>query len=95
MIAFRVGGALETVIEGETGLFFDEQTPESLRDAIKRFEKLATSDKLLATSLQPLATGFSAAACRANAEWFRAEIKAFLTKYYSDLFAGYVWPEER
>jgi glycosyltransferase involved in cell wall biosynthesis len=39
VIAFRAGGALETVIEGVTGLFFDEQTPEALGDAIKRFEE--------------------------------------------------------
>ncbi|MDQ3098503.1 MAG: glycosyltransferase [bacterium] len=30
VIAYRGGGVLETVIEGETGLFFDKQTPEAL-----------------------------------------------------------------
>jgi glycosyltransferase involved in cell wall biosynthesis len=30
VVAFRGGGALETVTEGETGVFFDEQTKESL-----------------------------------------------------------------
>lgn len=39
VIAYRAGGALETVIEGETGLFFDEQTPEALIDAMQRFEQ--------------------------------------------------------
>jgi len=34
VIAFRAGGALDTVIEGKTGLFFDEQTPESLAAAV-------------------------------------------------------------
>ncbi len=38
VIAFRKGGVLDTVIEGKTGLFFDEQTPESLIDAVRRFE---------------------------------------------------------
>ncbi len=38
IIAFRRGGVLDTVIEGETGLFFDEQTVVSLRAAIERFE---------------------------------------------------------
>ncbi len=38
VIAYRGGGALDTVIEGHTGLFFDEQTPESLADAIRRFD---------------------------------------------------------
>lgn len=40
VIAYRKGGALETVIENKTGIFFDEQTTESLIKAINRFEKL-------------------------------------------------------
>lgn len=40
VIAFGRGGALETVVPGETGLFFPEQTAESLAEAIKAFEKL-------------------------------------------------------
>jgi len=39
VIAFRAGGATETVLDGRTGLFFDEQTPECLADAILRFEQ--------------------------------------------------------
>src|SRR3989344_1557327 len=38
VIAYRGGGVLETVIEGKTGLFFDELTEESLLKAIKRFD---------------------------------------------------------
>lgn len=38
VIAYRSGGALETLIEGGTGLFFDEQTPDSLIEVIQRFE---------------------------------------------------------
>ncbi len=38
-IAFRAGGATETIVDGSTGLFFDQQTPESLMDAIERFER--------------------------------------------------------
>ena len=38
VLAYRGGGALETVVEGATGLFFDQQTPESLADAVRRFE---------------------------------------------------------
>jgi len=40
VIAYRKGGVMETVIEGETGIFFDEQTPNSLVEAIERFEKV-------------------------------------------------------
>jgi glycosyltransferase involved in cell wall biosynthesis len=40
VIAYGKGGALETVIEGKTGVFFSEQTPTSLMEAIKRFESM-------------------------------------------------------
>jgi glycosyltransferase involved in cell wall biosynthesis len=30
VVAYRAGGALETVVEGQTGLFFDDQSAESL-----------------------------------------------------------------
>ena len=39
VIAYGKGGALETVIDGVTGLFFTEQTPEHLIDAVDRFEQ--------------------------------------------------------
>lgn len=35
VVAFRAGGALETVIAGQTGLFFAEQTPDSLAQALR------------------------------------------------------------
>ena len=39
VIAYGRGGATETVVDGETGLLFAEQTPESLADALHRFEQ--------------------------------------------------------
>lgn len=38
VIAYRGGGAVETVIEGETGVFFDLPTGQSLAGAIQEFE---------------------------------------------------------
>jgi len=38
VIAYARGGALDSVIDGKTGLFFDEQTVDSLRNAILDFE---------------------------------------------------------
>ena len=38
VIAYRGGGALETVVEGRTGLFFNEQSAGSLIEAVGRFE---------------------------------------------------------
>lgn len=37
VIAFRGGGANETIKEGKTGYFFDQQTKESLIEAVKKF----------------------------------------------------------
>lgn len=45
-IAFRAGGALETIVEGKTGLFFDRQDKDSLIDAVNRFERVKF-DKML------------------------------------------------
>jgi len=39
VIAYREGGALDTVKEGVTGLFFDEQTPGALIAAMDNFER--------------------------------------------------------
>lgn len=37
-LAYRAGGALETIAENETGAFFDEPTAESLAAAIRAFD---------------------------------------------------------
>jgi glycosyltransferase involved in cell wall biosynthesis len=37
-IAYRGGGALETIVDGQTGLFFDEPSPESLASVLRDFE---------------------------------------------------------
>ena len=40
VIAYRKGGALDTVIENKTGIFFNHRTKELLIDAVRRFEKM-------------------------------------------------------
>jgi glycosyltransferase involved in cell wall biosynthesis len=40
VIAFRGGGYLETVVDGKTGVFFDQPSVESLIGAIQKFEKM-------------------------------------------------------
>ncbi|MEO0087422.1 MAG: glycosyltransferase [candidate division WOR-3 bacterium] len=69
VIAYKKGGALETVIENETGIFFYPQTKEALIKAIKDFENLS----------------FSPERCRENAlrfsrERFYKEIKDFINE---------------
>lgn len=58
VIAFRGGGAAETLIENKTGLFFDEQTEESLCNAVQKFET----------------DNFNPAFCRARAEEFDIKV---------------------
>lgn len=43
VIAYGRGGATESVVDGETGVLFAQQTPESLRDAVERFERCEAS----------------------------------------------------
>ena len=40
VIAYGEGGATETVIHGQTGLFFSEQTPASLAIALERVDEI-------------------------------------------------------
>ena len=46
VIAYGVGGARETVVAGKTGLFFAEQTVDSLCAAIEEFESRTWSPEL-------------------------------------------------
>jgi glycosyltransferase involved in cell wall biosynthesis len=38
VLALGQGGARETVVENQTGLFFDEQTPQAIIKAVENFE---------------------------------------------------------
>ena len=40
VIAYRGGGYIESVVEGKTGLFFNEPTVESLSEAVRKFERM-------------------------------------------------------
>lgn len=46
-IAYRAGGAVETIIEDVTGVFFDRQTPSDLVAAIRHFESMQWDAKVL------------------------------------------------
>jgi len=56
-IAYRAGGALETIVEGTTGEFFDDPSPESLARALRDFD----------------ASRYDAGTLRAHAEAFAPE----------------------
>lgn len=71
VIAYRSGGVLESVIEGKTGLFFDELTVESLKKTIKHFD--CSNDRITSENCRRQAQKFSK-------ERFKKEMKAFIEK---------------
>lgn len=76
VIAYGHGGSLETVCDGKTGMFFYEQTPSAIVEAVKKFDM---QDKAL----------FTPKDCRAWAERFseerfKNEIKEFVYSKYKE-----------
>ena len=55
VIAYIKGGAIDTVIPGKTGIFFEQQQPESLIGAVRKFEKM----RFVVDNLYTNAQGFS------------------------------------
>jgi glycosyltransferase involved in cell wall biosynthesis len=47
VIAFRAGGAVETVVEGVTGVFFDKPESDAVVEAIEEFESRLWNQQLL------------------------------------------------
>jgi len=75
VIAYASGGALETVIDGVTGLFFKEPNVDALIQAVKKFEKIKGN--------------FFPSIVRNNAlrfdeTLFKKEMKDFIAKKYED-----------
>ncbi|MEN3045597.1 MAG: glycosyltransferase [Candidatus Hydrothermales bacterium] len=69
VIAFKGGGALDTVIDGETGVFFERQDKESLIEAILKFEKMRFDKDILVKNAK-----------RFSKERFRDEIISFINE---------------
>ncbi|MDI7278082.1 MAG: glycosyltransferase [Anaerolineae bacterium] len=67
VIAYRAGGAVETVVEGVTGAFFDEPTPEALAEAVRSLD---------AAAFDPLALRRHAE--RFDVSVFREEMRRFI-----------------
>lgn len=70
VIAYGRGGVLETVVEGETGIFFREQSADSLIAAVHEFEKAASFDPVRIRSCVE----------RFGIERFRMEFSLFVSK---------------
>jgi len=56
VIAFGKGGALDTIIDGKTGIYFPEQTAESLQTSIEKYQN--TKNKLKAEEIKAQAEKF-------------------------------------
>lgn len=75
VLAYRKGGALETVIEGETGEFFDDPIPEILADGVRRIKN--NYDNYDPERIKEQAGKFSG-------EEFKRKIKWFVKKIYEE-----------
>jgi len=75
VIAFGKGGACETIVENKTGIFFKEQTVESLKNAIIDFEKI--EDKFIFNEVRKHAEKF-------NRERYKQEMKNFINNKITD-----------
>jgi glycosyltransferase involved in cell wall biosynthesis len=68
-IAYRAGGAAETIIDGVTGIFFDRQEPEDLAEAIARFESIDWNPAVLRRHAERFGTNV-----------FQSRFRVFLAK---------------
>lgn len=76
VIAYGHGGSLETVNGGKTGLFFYEQTPEAIVEAVNKFEAMG-SQPFAPADCRQWAEGFSE-------ERFKRKIKEFVEEKYEE-----------
>ncbi len=53
VIAYGKGGALDYISDGKNGVLFEDQTVDSLCDALKRFEKLSFNEEKVRNSALP------------------------------------------
>jgi glycosyltransferase involved in cell wall biosynthesis len=73
VIAFKAGGALETVIEGKTGEFFYPQTTSALVEVLKHYD-----------TVQYHSENCRAQAERFGKERFQRELKSFVEESYEE-----------
>ena len=73
VIAYAAGGALDTVIDGETGVHFARQTPSDLAEAVRRFESLSFDPERIRQNAQ-----------RFSAQVFRERFSSFVERAYQE-----------
>ena len=78
-IAYRAGGAVETIIDGVTGVFFDRQDASALAEAIRHLERHEWSAKVL----RHHAEGFGIDVFQSRFRDFLAKVGAPVPEYVS------------
>lgn len=73
VIAYAGGGAIETVVEGKTGIFFREQTAEALNRTIHSFEKMNFNPLEIRKHAQKF-----------DREVFKSKLTAFIKEKYEE-----------
>ncbi len=79
VIAYRIGGLLETVIENTTGIFFNDPTVESLQGALQKFVEIENTFD---------ADTISAHAQQFSRERFITEIRSYVRERYEQYIDG-------
>jgi glycosyltransferase involved in cell wall biosynthesis len=77
VIAYKKGGATETVVEGVTGTFFTEQTSEALKKTVKAFDEKTFDPARIRAHAETFST-----------ERFRKELLAFVEDAWKNSYAG-------
>lgn len=72
VIAYHEGGSRDFVIKGKNGLFFDQQTPESLIKALQKFQTLTFDRDIVAQSAEKF-----------SSDHFRQQISRLIAKVQS------------
>jgi glycosyltransferase involved in cell wall biosynthesis len=68
VVALAEGGVTESVLEGETGVFYDEATPDALAAAVAGFDPMAVDPAACVANAQRFSRAAFAAEIRANVD---------------------------
>ncbi|MFT8316336.1 MAG: glycosyltransferase family 4 protein [Clostridium sp.] len=80
VIAFGKGGALETVVENESGVFFEKQTVESLKYAVKKFENIKFDKQIIRKHAEEF-----------DEDIFKQKINNFINNKYEEFKKNNKW----
>ncbi len=79
VIALRQGGAVETVSENVSGMFFEEQTALAIKEAVARFETMGWEREMVRAQVLKFAT-----------ERFRREYDSYVRNKTAEFFSGFL-----